>query len=317
MYTKPLKKVTIIDSSSAGGKGASLGEMLNVGISIPDGFVILAEAFTDFVLEKKLFEKITLLLNQIDYTAADTIHVASKLIKQLITEQDLPTDLKAELTEQLNMLNSKFVAIRSSAIAEDGTQHAWAGQLESYLNIPKEMLFANIKNCWASFFTSRALLYRFEKKILDTPFVVAVIVQKMINAEKSGVAFSVHPVTKNKDHMIIEAGLGLGESIVSGSITPDSYIVGKEHGRLVSMVNNKQNRALYTKKDGGVEWKEIQTSTQVLSDQEINELGNIIVQIETHFGFPCDIEWTFELGTFYITQSRPITTLSDFTNDKK
>ena len=169
-----------------------------------------------------------------------------------------------------------------------------------------------VQYCWASLFTPRAIFYRFEKGLHTTQISVAVVVQKMVNSEISGIAFSVHPITENRNQMIIEAGFGLGEAIVSGSITPDSYVIEKEPRKIIDINISTQKRGLYRIENGGNEWLEIKeprSSSQVLNEKQIFELSNIILNIENHYGFPCDIEWAFEDEKFYIVQSRPITTL--------
>ena len=170
----------------------------------------------------------------------------------------------------------------------------------------------NVKKCWASLFTPRAIFYRFEKNLNKDKISVAVVVQKMVDSEESGIAFSVHPVTQNENQIIIEAGFGLGEAIVSGSVTPDSYVIHKKEFKILDININEQTKALYKKVKGGNEWKELgnKGKEQVLSKKEIIELSKLIVKIENHYGFPCDIEWAKKKGKFYITQSRPITTLS-------
>ncbi|MDP1619910.1 MAG: PEP/pyruvate-binding domain-containing protein, partial [bacterium] len=168
-------------------------------------------------------------------------------------------------------------------------------------------------HCWASLFTPRAIFYRFEKNLHKQKISVAVVVQKMVESEFSGIAFSVHPVTEDYNQLIIEAGFGLGEAIVSGQITPDSYVVEKNPRNILDINVSTQERGIYRAKNGGNEWRDIpepQASAQVLTEKQILELSEIILGIEKHYGFPCDIEWAFEGGKFYIVQSRPITTLN-------
>jgi pyruvate,water dikinase len=171
-----------------------------------------------------------------------------------------------------------------------------------------------VKKCWASLFTPRAIFYRLEQGLGTTAISVAVIVQKMVESEKSGIAFSVHPVTEDRNQLIIEAGFGLGEAIVSGQITPDSYVVRKDPREITEVTLNHQTKGLYRSADGGNEWKDLDQDKgsglgQVLSSEQILELSALILNIENHYGFPCDIEWAYEQGKFYIVQSRPITTL--------
>jgi pyruvate,water dikinase len=311
-YTKPFLNLSKKDTEIAGGKGASLGEMLNAGIPVPDGFVVLSTTFDAFLKEADLIQEIDAILEKVDHKTISSVESASEKIQELIKNADMPESIVTEVLSEFKRLDTEFVAVRSSATAEDGLYHAWAGQLESYLNTTQEDLLEKVQHCWASLFTPRAIFYRFEKGLHDTHISVAVVVQKMVNSEKSGITFSVHPVTEDRNQLIIEAGLGLGEAIVSGSVTPDSYVVEKEPRNIIDININHQNRALYRKPEGGNDWKDLGDTgkEQVLNQEEILKLSEIILAIEDHYGFPCDIEWAYEGGKFYIVQSRPITTLT-------
>lgn len=315
-YIKKFIELSKDDAHIAGGKGASLGEMMNNNIPVPDGYVVTADTFDQFLAETDLTQELQAILDTVDTKAIHSVEHASEKIQILIKSVEIPEDIALEILSQFKELDAKYVAVRSSATAEDGADHAWAGQLDSYLNTTKENLLEMVQSCWASLFTSRAIFYRFEKGLYATHISVAVVVQKMINSEKSGIAFSVHPVTEDYNQIIIEAGLGLGEAIVSGSVTPDSYVVTKEPQKIIDINVNTQNKALYRgikkTEHGFNEWKELtetEADRQVLSEDQILDLSDIIITIENHYGFPCDIEWAFEDGTFYIVQSRPITTL--------
>ena len=317
---RDFRNISKSDVSLAGGKGASLGEMTQAGISVPNGFVILANAFEKFLEETDLNVEIDSILDSVNHKEIHTIERASEKIKALILQAEMPRDIIIEIKKFFKNLNSKYVAVRSSATAEDSASAAWAGQLDSFLNTTEEILLENVKKCWASLFTPRAIFYRFEKDLHKKKISVAVVVQKMIESEKSGIAFSVHPVTQDKNQLIIEAGFGLGEAIVSGQITPDSYVVEKQPRRIIDKNVQTQSRGLYRADKGGNEWRDIpkeQGEKQILSDEEILELSEIILKIENHYNFPCDIEWAFEGGKFYIVQSRPITTLSESNQEKQ
>ncbi|MEI8343465.1 MAG: PEP/pyruvate-binding domain-containing protein [Candidatus Moraniibacteriota bacterium] len=312
MFTKTFSQLSKQDTDIAGGKGASLGEMLNNGVQVPNGFVVLSTTFDKFLQATGLTETIAQILESINPQENAEIDSASEEIKKIIKQAEMSLEIADEIKKQFEMLDAEFVAVRSSATAEDGAENAWAGQLDSYLNTTKDNLLEKVQNCWASLFTARAIFYRFEKGLDKTKISVAVVVQKMVNSEKSGIAFSVHPVTEDRNHIIIEAGFGLGEAVVSGQITPDSYMISKNPRGIIDVSVSDQSRAIYRKKDGGNEWLDIseKATAQVLDEKEILELAEIILKIEKHYGFPCDIEWAFEVGKFYIVQSRPITTLS-------
>jgi phosphoenolpyruvate synthase/pyruvate phosphate dikinase len=306
------------DAHLAGGKGASLGEMTQAGIPVPPGFVVLADSFEHFIRETDLVQEIDAILHRVNHKEIHTVEAASEQIRALILNVEMPQDIADEISKSFKKLDTKYVAVRSSATAEDGMDHAWAGQLESYLNTTEDDVLTKVKLCWSSLFTPRAIFYRFEKGLHTTKISVAVVVQKMVESEVSGIAFSVHPVTEDWNQLIIEAGFGLGEAIVSGSVTPDSYVVEKEPRKIIDISVSTQDRALYraeqaSKEHGNNEWRNIpepKASSQVLDEKQILELSAIILNIEKHYGFPCDIEWAYEAGKFYIVQSRPITTLA-------
>lgn len=226
-FLRDLRDINKNDISATGGKGASLGEMIRAGIPVPGGFVVLAAAFEKFLEDASLRVGIDTILDAVNYNDIHSIDDAAEKIQSLILGADIPEEVDANIRESFKNLDSKFVAVRSSATAEDSAGSAWAGQLESYLNTDSATLIENVKKCWASLFTPRAIFYRFEKNLRAHKISVAVVIQKMIQSEKSGVSFSVHPITQDRNQLIIEAGLGLGESLVSGRITPDSYVVEK------------------------------------------------------------------------------------------
>lgn len=308
---REFKKLDKNDAPIAGGKGASLGEMTQAGIPVPGGFVILSTVFDNFLHKTDLTQEIDAIFEKIDHKAIHTIEDASEKIRGLIESKEIPGDISKEIRDKFKSLNSEFVAVRSSATAEDGSEHAWAGQLESYLNTTEESLLENVRKCWSSLFTPRAIFYRFEKKLHGTEISVAVVVQKMIQSEISGIAFSVHPITEDPNQLIIEASLGLGEAIVSGSITPDSYVVEKQLRRIIDKNISEQKKAIVKagKDNNWITVDKEKRNIQKLSDEKILELSELVIKIENHYGFPCDIEWAFEKDKFYIVQSRPITTL--------
>ena len=317
---RAFKNLSKNDAGIAGGKGASLGEMTQAGIPVPSGFVVLSASFEQFIKETDLIQEIDAVLSKVNHKEIHTVESASEKIRELILNAEMPKDIATEIDRSFKELNTKYVAVRSSATAEDGKDHAWAGQLESYLNTTENDVLTKVKLCWSSLFTPRAIFYRFEKGLHTTKISVAVVIQKMVESEVSGIAFSVHPVTEDHNQLIIEAGFGLGEAIVSGSVTPDSYVVEKEPRNIIDINISTQDRGLYRSETaslehGNNEWVNIpepKASSQVLTKDQILELSEIIIGIENHYGFPCDIEWAFEAGKFYIVQSRPITTLQDF-----
>lgn len=311
-YIKNFNELKRTDTKIAGGKGASLGEMTQAKILVPPGFVITAPAFDRFLEETDLNVEVEVQLKKVNYKDMNSVDQASKTIRDLIHDARFPDDLKKEILVAFKYLNAKFVAVRSSATAEDSSVASWAGELESYLNTTEKILIGNVKKCWSSLFTQRAIFYRNEKGLRKSKVSVAVVVQKMVQSEIAGICFTVHPVTKDKSQMIIEAGWGLGEAIVSGQITPDSYVINKKNWQIMDINIAKQERKIMRSPKGGNFWAKVlskEQEKQKLTGEEIVRLAKTCAQIEKHYKFPCDIEWAYEGKKFYIVQSRPITTL--------
>jgi pyruvate,water dikinase len=318
-FILPFAKISKRDVGVAGGKGASLGEMIKTKIPVPPGFIILADAFDYFmeetprspVAETEL--DIDAQLAKVNFDDTNSIDQASNVIRDIMNDTKMPKVLADEIKAEFKKLKAKYVAVRSSATAEDSSIASWAGELETYLNTTEKTLLKNVKQCWSSLFTPRAIFYRYEKNLIDQKVSVAVVIQKMVESEIAGVAFTVHPVTKDKNQMIIEAGYGLGESIVSGQITPDSYIVDKKDLSILDINVAEQKKMLVRKGAAGNNaWKEIpraKQEAQALTGKQLTQLAKICLRIEKHYKKPQDIEWALARGRFYITQSRPITTL--------
>jgi pyruvate,water dikinase len=282
---------------------------------VPPGFVILSNAYNTFIRDSGLSKEIAALLAKVNFDDMGSIERVSDKVRSMIHDTALPHGLIEKIMAAHAALSSQYVAVRSSATAEDSSTASWAGELETYLNTTKERIGERVRDCWSSLFTPRAIFYRYEKGLIETPVSVAVVIQKMIQSEISGVAFTVHPVTEDHNQMIIEAALGLGEAIVGGFVTPDSYVITKNDLDILDIAVGEQTRMLLrsNKMEHGEqnEWVELgfEGSKQKLTEQQIVELASICKKIEEHYGFPCDIEWAFADDAFYITQSRPITTL--------
>jgi len=329
MFTKTFKQISKNDISIAGGKGASLGEMTQAKIQVPPGFVILVEAFDKFLEETDLVVEIASQIKQINFKDINSVDKASNVIRDLIHDASVPKDLEKDLLKEFKKLNSKYVAVRSSATAEDSSVASWAGELETYLNTSSSNLIDNIKNCWSSLFTPRALFYAFEKKVITIggqkkirantckklahcyPVGVAVVIQKMIQSDVSGICFTVHPVTQDLNQMVIETGWGLGEAIVGGKITPDTYIIDKSNWIIID-TNISDQEMMMVKFGSGIKETEVPEKTQSiqkLPNKQIIQLAKLCQKIEDHYKCPQDIEFAIENNKIYITQSRPITTL--------
>jgi pyruvate, water dikinase len=329
-FTKKFKELTYENVDIAGGKGASLGEMAQNNFSIPSGFVVLAEAFDRFLEETDLGVEIEAVLKKIKMKDIHSVEDASETIRDMIADTKFPKDIGEEIRKEFENLGAKAVAVRSSATAEDSSVASWAGELESYLNINEKGLLEAVKKCWSSLFTPRAIFYRYEKNLHDQYVSVAVVVQKMIQSDVSGITFTAHPVTNDRNQIVIEAGYGLGEAIVGGKITPDTYIINKSEIRNPKSETNSKSKIPNLKRNliidkniseqkmmivyGKNGTKETTVSKakqekQKLSDSQIIKIAEICQKIEKHYKKPQDIEWAIEKGKIYITQARPITTL--------
>ncbi len=321
MFTERFNNLSKNDIAIAGGKGASLGEMARAGFQVPLGFVVVAAAFERFLAETDLNVEVAAILKRVNYKDINLVDKASNQIRDLIADEKFPKDIGEEVKKEFKKLGAKFVAVRSSATAEDSTVASWAGELESYLNIGEAGLLEAVKKCWSSLFTPRAIFYRFEKNLHEQKVLVAVVVQAMVQSEVAGIVFTAHPVTEDRNQMVIEAGWGLGEAIVGGLITPDTYVIDKskvksQKSKSNSIIDkNISEQAMMIIRQGSgtakVAVNKEKQGEQKLADGKIIELAKICQKIETHYNFPQDIEWALEKGKFYITQSRPITTLKD------
>lgn len=275
IYIKLFNEISKSDVKLVGGKAASLGELTKIKMPVPKGFVLTTKCYEDF-RELKLTDK-----------------------------------LHKEIMKRFSELNTDLVAVRSSAIFEDSLSASWAGQLETFLNTKKEDLIENIRKCWQSIHSERALAYAVDKDLREDQLKVAVVVQKMVESESSGVIFTVNPITKNENEIMIEAGYGLGEMLVQGMITPDNFIVDKRTLKIKSKEINPQETQL-AYKDG--KNKEIPVNRKLrdlpaISDGQVKKLAKLAIRIEQHYGMPQDIEWALGDGGIYIVQSRPITSL--------
>ncbi|MFH0906871.1 MAG: PEP/pyruvate-binding domain-containing protein [bacterium] len=310
-FVKSLKNISQKDISIAGGKGASLGQMIQTNIPVPSGFVILASAFDEFLRETDINIEIDAIRKKINIKDMEGLEEGSEIIRDIILKKKFPEQLAKEIIIAFNKLGAKYVAVRSSATAEDSEIDAWAGQLETYLYITRNNLLKNIQKCWSSLYSPRALFYRTERGLDKKQVSVAVVIQKMIKSEIAGVCFTVHPVTQNKNQILIEACWGLGEALVQGVITPDNYVVDKKTFNLIDVNINSQEKQIIKGKRGviTIAVSKDKKQKQKLSKKQIKELAKLCIKIEKNYKKPQDIEWALEKGNFYITQSRPITTL--------
>lgn len=329
-----LKKIGRGDISLAGGKGANLAELYNLGLPVPPAFVITAQAYTRFLTQAKLRDRIYSILEGIDIENTSKLEEKAREIRKIITKAEMSYALEKEIIAAYDSINvseeltreatkdvmdlikagkePEFVAVRSSATTEDLSTASFAGQQETFLNVKgNSALIGAVKRCWASLFTARAIYYRERKGFEHSKSFIAVIVQRMINADKAGVIFTVNPTT-NKDEIVIEACFGLGEGVVSGTIAPDYYVVDKSNTQITEKKIGQ--KSVYFIRDSS--GKTIKTdlpfdkmNKQVLTGSEIKELANYATKIEDHYKTAQDIEFAIEGTNIYILQTRPVTTL--------
>jgi pyruvate,water dikinase len=320
----------------AGGKGANLAEMYNSRFPVPPAFIITAYAFKTFIENTGLKDKLRNELKKIDMENTMQLEMKAKEIQMMVTREDMPKDLALEIIESYETLNIEpgmlekagkdalsiirtakepiFVAVRSSATTEDLETASFAGQQETYLNIKgSAQLLEAIKKCWASLFTARAIYYRDKKGFPHEKSFIAVVIQKMVNSDKSGVTFSINPVTNNTNEIVIESVFGLGEGIVSGSIAPDRYVVDKKTLQVKEKTVSYKT-IQFTKSSAGntikTELPPDRAKEQVLEQYEIVRLASFAKELEEHYKKAQDIEWAIEYGKIYIVQTRPVTTLN-------
>jgi len=299
------------DAAIAGAKGASLGEMLRAGVPVPPGYVVTVPTFDRFLDEAGMEGKAEAVLNAMDRHDIRSVESASARLRGMLSDMRVPADIASEVLREFRALRCARVAVRSSATAEDSNSASWAGALETYLGVREKDLSARIEQCWSSLFTPRAIVYRIGRNLHARRISVAVVVQEMVAAEVAGVAFTVHPVTGDRAHMVIEAGLGLGETIASGRITPDLYVVDKKSGRIAQKTISEQ-REMTVMGGAGTRTTPVpkrRRTAQKLPDTRIRELAAICRRVERLYGRPQDIEWALDRAGLFITQARPITTL--------
>src|SRR5437660_9743163 len=296
-----------------GGKGANLGELSRIdGIRVPEGFCITTEAYKRIISQTPEFNDLLEKLYLLKVEDRERIGEISKKIRSVIEGTVIAKEIDEAVTHFITKLGDKNAyAVRSSATAEDLPTASFAGQQDTYLNIiGKEAILKHISKCWASLFTERAVIYRMQNGFDHKKVDLAVVVQKMVFPQAAGILFTADPVTSNRKVLSIDASFGLGEAMVSGLVNADIYKV--RNGKVIDKKISTKKLAIYALEDGGTKEQEIEPewqNRQALTDEQILELEHIGRKIEEHFGRPQDIEWCLVDDTFYIVQSRPITTL--------
>lgn len=306
-----------------GGKNASLGEMIKTGIRVPPGFAVTTDGYLSFLAGAGIGEKIFEILSGVNYSNIESLERASAEIQGLINEAPISDELDTAIKESYSRLCENClaevvpVAVRSSATAEDLPTASFAGQQETYLWVESaDHVADNVQKCWASLFTPRAIHYRVKNNFPHEKVLISVGVQKMVNSKAAGVMFTLNPTNGDPSKVVIEGSWGLGETVVSGSVNPDKFVVDKVVMEISEKtISTKHIECVYAPEKGGVVNRDVESDMQCaccLQDREIMELVSIAKEIEAHYGRPMDIEWAidkdlpFPENTF-IVQARPET----------
>ncbi|EKQ55858.1 MAG: phosphoenolpyruvate synthase [Methanobacterium sp. Maddingley MBC34] len=318
-YVEFFEELKKEDVDIAGGKGANLGELTQAGIPVPPGFVITSATYQKFMDETGITQEILDILDALDVNNNKELQESARKIKKIIIETEIPAEISNIILEAYNALchrigkENAFVAVRSSATAEDLPEASFAGQQDTYLNVkgPEDMI-KYVRECWASLFGARAIFYREENNFDHSKVYIAVVVQEMVDAEKAGVMFTVHPST-GEEKILIEGAWGLGEGVVSGTVTPDTYWIDKATGEILEKQVSEKKTMFQKKSENGqtvqIPVPEDLKNKQVLDETELAQLVELGKKIQQHYQFPQDTEWAIENGKIFMLQSRPVTTL--------
>jgi len=315
-FVVDLADVSDSDLPLVGGKAGKLGEMIRQGLPVPPGFVVTTEAYQTFLDATILKEEIPGALATLDLERPESVDAVSRRIRDAFESTEFPDGLRATLeaafAEYVARHDVRFSAVRSSATAEDLEGASFAGLQETYLNVKgSDEVLQAIRKCWGSLFTPRVLVYRAKKGFDHLSVRLAVLIQKMVDSVVSGILFTRDPNT-GENHMIIEAGWGLGEAIVGGEVTPDHYVVDGATQRVVLKQISDQSFRLVRVEEGGNRKEDVppeDRERQKLSDERIQRLASLARVIESHYRRPMDIEWCADLKSLYIVQARPVTTI--------
>ncbi|UCB43961.1 MAG: phosphoenolpyruvate synthase [Dehalococcoidales bacterium] len=312
-------QVTKKDIPLVGGKGANLGEMTNAKVPVPPGFIVTADSYFNFLNETGITNQIRQLLEPLDTNDSRQLQEISAAVKDIILKAGMPQDLAAGIREAYRKMGGGFVAVRSSATAEDLPEASFAGQQATFLNISGENeVVVAVQQCWASLFEPRAIFYRVENGFDHFKVGIAVPVQRMVQSDASGVMFTVEPTSSDRSKITIEAVLGLGEMIVSGDVTPDHYVVDKDSMQIAQKEVKAQEWKL-VKEEGGkgkednikIDLTPDEQKQQKITDADIVALAKIGKSLEDHYQFPQDVEWAKEKNEIFIVQTRPVTTIRE------
>jgi phosphohistidine swiveling domain-containing protein len=301
------------DISEVGGKAKNLAMMFSEGLPVPPGFVVPIGAYEEFIESNQVNIKILDCLNSTDFNVESELETCSRHVREMVLDGEIGPVLLTAIDSALEHCEGEMWAVRSSAAAEDLPDASFAGQQDTFLCVSSAEVADRIKQCWASYWNGRALRYRHDMAIDHMDGGIAVVVQRMVASESSGILFTTDPLNPTQGNIIIESSWGLGEAIVSGLVSPDRFIVERTGQRILDREISKKHKAILLSEGGRslvdvVKEKRLQPS---LNDGDVKRLAQVGQRIETFFGVPQDIEWSISEGEIFILQSRPITTLDE------
>jgi pyruvate,water dikinase len=317
---RPFAALSREDVDYAGGKGANLGELTAAGLPVPGGFVVGAPAYAAFCAETGLRDRLAELLDGVNVEDTPALQAASAAAREMFDETPMPESLEREIRSSYEQLAGEQadapVAVRSSATAEDTAESSFAGMNETFLNIRGgDAVIDAVRHCWRSLFGARTIYYRGVNNFTQAGMDIAVVVQRQIASTRAGVMFTVNPATGQRDELVIEGSFGLGEAVVSGSVSPDRYVVEKATLAIRRREVHHKELVIEYAPEGGTQQRllsEQEALRPVLSDEEVVAVAELGRRIEQHYGSPQDTEWAFDPdGGLWMLQSRPITTLHD------
>lgn len=317
-YIRFFNEMTETNFLELGGKAANLGKLTRHGANVPEGFCVTSDALFYLIANGRIQDRINDIVLSFDYENLPALGEKCTQLRELITKAEIPEDLLAQLRESIAGLNTpktSFVAVRSSVAVKNTDISSFPGMMDTYHYLEGEnIIIDHIRKCWASLWTRRAVIARYRKNIDQHDGLISPTVQKMVNSDMAGVMFTANPITNSLNEIVIESNWGLGESVVSGKSMNDFYLVEKSPLRLKDKRIARKNIIVCFDNEKGYGRKEVKVPSEkmhvsTLTEEQVEALGNIGMELEAAFGYPQDIEWAYEGGVLFILQTRNIRTL--------
>lgn len=305
MHIIPLVQVDPKNVSRVGYKAASLARLKRGKFSVPEGFVVTDEVAKAFFETNHLTSAIAAEMNKLNVADLHSIDYASRTIIDMITRAEFPAAIGSEILQQYAHINTAYVSVRSSPYAGQEYASVWAGGLLTRLNVRTELILQTIKDCWASLYATRSLYYLAQMQIRHDAIVLPVIIQRMIDAKASGIAYTAHPVNRDRRQMVIEASAGLGELLVAGQITPDDYVIDKEDQSIIEKSIASQSVIMNGALEGGTKVRDLDQpiNEPKLSQEQVLRLAGLCESVEKLYRAPVELEWVYD-GEFYLVQAK-------------